>query len=79
MRAIPPPSTVWPSLGPDGSPPSSFPLPLAPPPLAPRATESVIVQNDTIPELVQLAKTGSQKAQEMAAAGLSDLAKGAIA
>ena len=38
-----------------------------------------MVQNGTISELVQLAKTGSQKAQEMAAAGLSDLARGAIA
>ena len=32
----------------------------------------------TIPELVQLTKTGSHKAQEVAAAGLSDLASGAI-
>jgi hypothetical protein len=32
----------------------------------------------TTAELVQLTKTGSQKAQEIAAAGLSDLARGAI-
>lgn len=32
----------------------------------------------TIPELVQLLKTGSLRAQELAAAGLSDLGRGAI-
>ena len=39
---------------------------------------SVIVEAGAIPELVQLLKTGSPRAQEMAAAGISDLAFGAV-
>ena len=41
--------------------------------------QNAIVECGTIPELVQLTKTGSQKAMEIAAAGLSELASGAIA
>ena len=40
--------------------------------------QKAIVDCGTIVELVQLTKTGSQKAQELAAAGLSELASGAI-
>ena len=40
--------------------------------------QNALVDADTIPELVQLTKTGSTRAQEVAAAGLSELASGAI-
>ena len=39
--------------------------------------QPVLIGCGTIPELVQLVKGGSSKAQEVAAAGLSDLGRGA--
>ena len=41
-------------------------------------SQGELVGCGAIPDLVQLLKTGSPKAQEMAAAGMSDLALGAV-